>query len=296
MSKIKNRILKFYLAVIAGIVILAVFLFLALQPRNLAVYFLAVGQGDATLIITPDRHNILVDGGPDNEVIYGLGKYLPFYDRKIDLMVLTHPHADHVVGLIEVLKRYQVKKILITDVTSQLFEYQLFLNLARQNKIEIEILNRRGIMPLGSKTNFFILFPETSLKTEKIKNLNDSSIVLKLVYGQTAVLLPGDLEIEEDLVRENLDLRAEILKVGHHGSGNANNPLFLQAVKPIYAVIPCGLDNKFGLPQQKTIDELQSIGAKIFRTDFDGDLYFYSTGQQFYFEKITPLKKIRNLL
>lgn len=285
-SNQKKIILIFYGGLAAGLVFLAVFLYFSLQPGRLELHFLNVGQGDALLIQTSEGRNILIDGGPDNAVLYELGEYLPFYGRQIDLMVLTHPHADHLAGLVEILKRYQVNKILTTDVSYGSAEYEKWLAVIKEKNIPVEIADHQGIMPLGGQAKFFILFPDVSLRDKKIKNVNNGSIVIKLMDGDSTALLTGDFEDEEDLVGK-FDLAAQILKAGHHGSDNANNPKFLAAVLPEYAVISSG-KNKFGHPNPKTVKNLEDLGAKVLRTDQLGNIDFVSDGQRFSLEPVNP--------
>ncbi len=274
MTHYRKIILSFYSVVVLTLLLLIYILFSELSSSGLAFYVFDVGQGDAIFIRTSDKYNILIDGGADNTVVYKLGKYLPFYDRDIDLMILTHPHSDHVVGLTEVLKRYQVKKILTTGVSSHSSDYLTWLDLIKEKNIPVEIANHRGVMPLGSEVKFYILFPNLSLVNKEIKNLNNASIVAKLIYTSTTIMLMGDFENEEIFVRTNLDLSATILKVGHHGSNTANSREFLAMVSPKIAVISCGKNNKFGHPNQAVIADLRSLGAEIWPTDQRGDFHW----------------------
>lgn len=286
MFNVKKIIFYFYSFLALGLIFTSGLIFYQLQPRSLELHFLNVGQGDAILIQTPEGYNILIDGGPDNAVLYELGEYLPFYNRQIDLMVLTHPHADHLVGLVEILKRYQVNKILTTGVSYTSAEYKKWLSLISEKNIPIEIADHQGIMPLGGQAQFVILFPDASLRDKKIKNVNNVSIVAKLIYKNATALLPGDFEKEEELAGK-IELAAQILKAGHHGSDNANNPKFLAAVLPEYAVVSLG-ENKFGHPNQKTIENFEAMGTRILRTDQLGNIDFTSDGQKFSLEPANP--------
>lgn len=278
MLKTKKIILNFYRLLFIGLILLAIFLFFELPPKVLSFYVLDVGQGDAILIRTPDRYNILIDGGPDNTIIYKLGKYLPFYDRQIDLMILTHPHSDHITGLIEVLRRYQVKKIFTTGVLYSSVEYQIWQEAALKEGSEIKIIDQPQNFISSDGTKLEILFPDRSLKNQKLKNVNNASIVAKLVYRDAAILLTGDYEEEEKLITRNLNLQADILKVGHHGSNTANDLKFLEAVEPETAVISCGQGNKFNHPHPSTLGNLQDLGIKIWRTDQNGDFQLKLVG------------------
>ncbi|MDO8668880.1 MAG: ComEC/Rec2 family competence protein [Candidatus Buchananbacteria bacterium] len=251
------------------------------QAGALAVYFLDVGQGDATLIRTPSGDDIIIDGGPNNVLIKKLGVYLPFYDKTIETIILTHPDNDHVAGLVEVLRRYKVEKILMTRVLSDSPSYQSFLDEVEINNIEVEVIASEETVDFGDGVFFNILYPIESFAGKTVESTNNTSITGQLVYASTSVMLTGDLEVEESLVARGLNLKSDIYHVGHHGSNNANDLKFVSAVNPKYAVISVGADNHYGHPQYRTLKNLESVGAEIFRTDKSGDLIFYSNGLEF---------------
>ncbi|OGY44370.1 MAG: hypothetical protein A3B89_02005 [Candidatus Buchananbacteria bacterium RIFCSPHIGHO2_02_FULL_40_13] len=248
----------------------------------LVIYFFDVGQGDSGLIRTSNGQDILIDGGPDNRVLEKLGQYLPLGDNDIEMMVLTHPHADHVTGLVGVLERYQVKKILMTKVPYATAEYQTFLNLIKEKDIATEIVSGQETITLEASTTLDIIWPLANIAGQHFSNPNNSSIVFSLSYVSSTALLMGDLEQEEELTADYPDLiKADLLKVGHHGSNNANDLAFLLAVSPQYAVISAGANNRYGHPQYRALKNLEKAGAEIFRTDQQGDLIFYSNGWGF---------------
>lgn len=254
------------------------------QQHNLEVVFLNVGQGDSILIKTPAGQNILVDGGPDSTVLAKLGHYLPFYNHQIDLMVLTHPHADHVSGLVEVLKRYKVKQILGTGVGHTSPEYLQWLKLIKEKKIKfIQAAGPRQIVFEDSnqqtpKVIFDLLYPQINISNNQFADLNDSSIVSKLTFGQNSFLLMGDMSIagEQELLASNIDLKSDVLKVGHHGSKYSSLPEFLAKVKPKFGIIQSGVGNKFGHPHWRTLRNLQKTSIQILRNDQLGDIDFKS--------------------
>lgn len=250
------------------------------QPRNLEVDFLDVGQGDAILIKTQAGQNILIDGGPDKTVVKRLGENLPWWDKQIDLMVLTHPHDDHVTGLIEVLKRYKVKRILYTGATHTAPNYLTWLKIVRDRKVPLTIVDKAQTVALGPAVKLEILYPEQSLLNKTLGDLNDSSIVAQLVYGQSKFLLTGDagLTVEKELLASGANLPAEILKVGHHGSEYSTSQEFLDEVKPRLAVISVGENNDFGHPNLRIIKRLERSGARILRTDEAGTVRLKSDG------------------
>jgi len=256
---------------------------------ELEVDFLDIGQGDSILIKTPMGQNVLIDGGPDNTVIERLGEVLPWWDRTIDLMILTHPHDDHVFGLIDVIKRYNVEKIIYTGVVHSAPAYIAWLELIRDYKIPLVIIDRPQIIELGDSCKLDIIYPLESLLGKETANLNNSSLVIKLIYKNTSFLLTGDAEVEiENLLAERQDfasLRADVLKAGHHGSDTSSSQEFLSAVSPEIVVIQVGKENSFGHPSRRVIKRLERIGAKIYRNDLDGTIKIISDG-----EKIEVLK------
>lgn len=240
----------------------------------LKVYFFDVGQGDAILLRTPDGDDILIDGGANKVILDKLGQYLPINDWDIELMVLTHGHADHIVGLIDVLNNYEVKKILHTGVETDSAVYHRWQKAIAEEGAELIKADSRKEIKLNDLI-LQILYPNQDISQKAIDNLNNASIAIRAVYGQSEILLTGDLEIEEKLVDNEFDLTADILKLGHHGANNANDILFLQAVNPQYAVASVGEDNFYGHPHFRVLNNLNRLGVELFRTDRDGDVIFY---------------------
>lgn len=255
--------------------------------QNLEIDFLDVGQGDAILIKTPYEQNILIDGGPNSKVLSQLGRNLAFFDKKIGLLVLTHPHSDHVAGLVEVLRRYQVKKVLMTGVVHTAPDYQAFLGEIKSQQIPVEYAVGIQDYNLGDDLMLKILYPLNDLRKQEIDNLNNSSIVLKLIYKNNSFLFTGDAEelVEIDLLAAKIDLHAQVLKVGHHGSKSSSSPAFLEAVKPQYAVISAGVNNDFGHPHLRTLDNLKKNNIEILRTDQRGTIKFISDGNNIQHKK-----------
>ena len=268
------------LGIVAIIAAMPLFWLYYTAPKNLEIDFLDVGQGDAILIKAPSGQNILVDGGSDKTVIKRLAENLPFYDKQIDLMILTHPHDDHVTGLIDVLKRYEVKRILYTGVVHNAPNYLAWLKLVLSKKVPLTIIDKEQVINLGAGAELKILYPEESLLNKTLADLNDSSIIIKLIYGQSKFLFTGDagLEVEKKLIAAGADLSAEVLKVGHHGSQYSTSEEFLEKVNPRLAVIEVGKDNDFGHPSLRIIKRLERDGAEIFRTDLNGTVKIISDG------------------
>ncbi|MDP3043764.1 MAG: ComEC/Rec2 family competence protein [bacterium] len=277
----KAKIILLILGIAAAIAVIPVFWLFYNPSGDLEVDFLDVGQGDAILIKTPFGQNILIDGGPDNAVLSELAKNLPWWDRRIDLMILTHPHDDHVAGLIDVMKRYNVKKILYTGVVHSAPNYLAWLELIKENKVPLVIIDRPQTVKLGEDCELRIIYPRLSLLGKAVDNLNNSSLVIKLIYGRTGFLLTGDIEteVERELVKSGADLSADVLKVSHHGSDASNSQEFLEKVKAKIVVIQVGKDNDFGHPSLRVIKRLEKTGARVFRVDLDGTVKLFSDGE-----------------
>lgn len=283
---------KFWLMIGGLVAILAVLLFYCLTSLGdglLHVFVLNIGQGDAILIQTPGLERVLIDGGPDDKILRELADVMPFYERTIDVIVLSHPHADHVNGLVEVLKRYDVQQIVITGVSYNYPGYRAFLDLAAQKKISILLVNgQQDFQLLNDRRRlkrdgiiFDILFPFESLQGRTFENLNNSSISFRLLYREKIFYFSGDLEIEGEkkLVASGLDLQADVLKAGHHGSRTSSSEPFLNLVRPKVALISCGVKNKFKHPHPETIQHFQEHGIQIFRTDINGRIEVLSDGK-----------------
>ncbi|MBI4359314.1 MAG: MBL fold metallo-hydrolase [Candidatus Nealsonbacteria bacterium] len=247
----------------------------------LRVIFFDVGQGSAVLIETPQKTQILVDGGPGPQIVERLGQALPFFDRSLDLIVSTHPDFDHLAGLVEVLKSYRVGAVAGTGVRGQTAEYEEFLAEAERERADQIVLKKGQVLRAGSDLKIEVLAPLEDFAGREVKDYNRSSLVLKVSYGQTDFLLTGDspVSVEKELVekmRDKLDI--EVLQVGHHGSQSSTSQAWLEATSPEIAVIQVGQKNKYGHPSQEVLEKLKSYGIKILRTDETGDIRFLSDG------------------
>ena len=246
----------------------------------LEVNFLDVGQGDATLVRTPFGQNILIDGGPGRAIIKELSKSMSFWDRTIDLMILSHPHDDHVSGLVEVLKRYRVKEIVYSGAVHTGSNYLAWLDKINNDNIPITIIDRRQDIVLGEDCKLEVIYPLRNIRNEDIE-LNDTSVVIKLVYKGSSFLFTGDIEesVERELLGSAINFNSDVLKVAHHGSDTSSLEEFLNVVSPAYAVVFVGKDNKFNHPSLRVIKRLERLGTKIYRTDIDSSIKFISDGE-----------------
>lgn len=261
-----------WLAITAGVTIwLLAWAIAGLPDGRMHVWFLDIGQGDAILMRLPVGEWVLVDGGPDGKVLDLMGRIMPFYERKLELVINSHPHADHLNGLVEVLARYDVENLWITGVKYNYAGYQKMLEEAADGETKIIYTSAKDGR-IG-KVGFDLIYPQRSLQGEGMENVNNSSIVFRLIYAGHRIFFSGDLEEqkEADLVLvQGLNLQADILKAGHHGSKTSNTEEFVRRIGPDYAVISCGVDNKFKHPFPGTLERFGRLGMTVYRTDLDG--------------------------
>jgi len=286
MSIFKNKLFKILIVVLAMLILAWVWVFIEERGHKfLEVDFFDVGQGDAIFIETPKHKQILVDGGPDLTILEKLGREMPFWDRYIDLVVLSHPEADHLTGLIEVAKRYKIGGILTTGIIRETSEYQEWEKIIKKENIPIYIAQANGVINFDNNIKLFVLHPFENLSGQIIKNSNNTSIVSQLVYKDFEVLLTGDIEkkVEKDLVDSGENLVSDILKIAHHGSKTSTTEEFVKAVNPIVAVIQAGKDNPYGHPTQAVLDILKNITSLV--TGRDGDIKILSDGIKFWEER-----------
>lgn len=239
--------------------------------KNLKVYFFDVGQGDSEYIKTPDGKDILIDGGPDDKVLQELGKVMDFGDRRIDLVVLTHPHADHLTGLVDVILRYDIGEVWESGVEYPSATYDVWKSEIKNKNIPDKFVSASDEKDFNiGAIKFLVLYPLSSLKNQKIDNLNNASVVTELKDGNFTSLFLADAE--KSVQGKFLDKlsKTTIVKVGHHGSENGLLEDVLKVTRPAIAVIEVGKDNKYGHPAASTIALLKSYAAQIFRTDQDG--------------------------
>ena len=265
----------------------------ALDPR-LHLDAIDVGQADCFLIRAPGMHAMLVDGGgklertgPQETVVaQPLGDVIatrtvmPFLLRHwvlgLDAVVLTHPHGDHAGGLPVILARESVGTLYDS---AQLYggpAYRRALDVVRERHVHYRVARRGESFDLGPATHVKILAPELPLLTGTASDINNNSVVLRIDFGRTAILMTGDAQSEAEarlLLHGGADLRADILKVGHHGSAYSSTEEFLAAVHPKIAIISCGLHNVFGHPSPRTLTALQTAGATVYRTDLEGGIF-----------------------
>ena len=269
--------LNLLLLTLIGLVLLA---WVQWPKSQLKLVFCSVGQGDATLIIRKDRQ-VLIDGGPNNRVLDCLGRHLPFWDRQLELVIASHAEADHITGLIEVVRRYEVKQFLAVNEVNDTAEWQALNQAINEKQVKIRELIAGDSVVIGP-IKLQWLWPEKpgrgvlGVKT----SLNQVSQVISGRFGEFDWLMTGDIDtkIERQLVTSGTLPEVEVLKVAHHGSKYSTGAEFLNAVSPELAVIEVG-KNSFGHPTEETLDRLSRARAQIKRTDEAGDVVVISDGR-----------------
>jgi competence protein ComEC len=278
-NNLQKKIIYFGVVAVIFVVLFSYGAWQESRQQKLQVTFFDVGQGDSVLIQTPSHQTILIDGGPDSGVLDKLGRALPFYDHTIDLVVLTHAHADHLDGLIPVMERYRVERVLYNGVPATTPDYIEWQNIITEKNISMTIAQANQVFRFG-EVDLGVLYPVGDINHNSFKDLNASSVVTRLVYQNTSFLFTGDapVDVEKQILKNNTDVKSDVLKVGHHGSKYSSSEEFLQAVQPKFAVIQVGAGNKFGHPHTITLQKLKQIKAAVFRTDKDGDIKISSDG------------------
>ena len=241
--------------------------------RVLTFAMLNVGQGDALFIESPTGTQIMFDGGPARKVLGPLAGVMSPFDRTIDAIVITNPDADHIGGFSDILKNYKIGLVLEPGTLNDSKTFQNLKTEIKNQNIS-NILARRGMrLHIGGGAFIDILFPDRDVSSWET---NDGSVVARLSYGDTSIMLTGDAtkKTEKIILEENLstELESTFLKVGHHGSRTSTSSSFVKTVSPEYALISAGKDNKYGHPHQDTLSALSQFGAKIIRTDLSGSI------------------------
>ncbi len=247
----------------------------------LRIFFLDIGQGDAIYIRTPGGRDMLIDSGPNRAVIQRLSEVMPWYDRSIDVALETHPDADHIGGFPQIFARYTVGVFIEPGVDSPNAIDDEIVRLRGEKAVAGEIARRGTRIDFGDGAHFDILYPDSD--PSKMET-NDASIIGRLVYGSTSVMLTGDApkSVEDHLVDiDGARLQSDILKAGHHGSKGSSGEAFVKTVAPEFAVISAGKANRYGHPHKEVLDIFASERILVARTDREGTVRFISDGLSF---------------
>lgn len=280
-----------------SVVVLISTLFLIIIPVNgdsranplndMKVHFINVGQGDSMLLQTPNGKNILIDGGPPDsgkQVV----RYLNEHNvSKLDLIIATHPDFDHIGGLPQIMKQIKVERVIDSGKIHTTRTYTRYLNQIRKQEIPFQIAKENKKINIDPNLDILVLNAH-----EKSKNNNESSIVLKITYQEIDFLLMGDVEREQEReFLEKYDIKAEILKVGHHGSNTSSTLRFLETVRPKVAILTYSKQNNYGHPVNRVIANLHRIQSQIYSTAAYGNIVIETEGKNFYlFPEKNPMQ------
>lgn len=280
--------------------ILTSFLFVFLSFSSiLKFYFLDVGQGDAILMLTPNNKTMLVDAGDCDEFHdYGEDVYdfiVQLGIKKLDAVVITHPHKDHIGGMKYILSNIKVGKFYDPGFPYPSSTYAELLNIVDNEGIKYELAREGKRIELDPKVEILILYPPKNLIFD---DPNNNGVVIRVKYGEVAVMLTGDIEKNAEYTilkmyrsKKNM-LIANILKVAHHGSATSTTEEFLDNVIPEVAIISCGINNRFGHPHPVVVKRLKSYGVEIYRTDKDGTIEVIIDGKDYIINKLNTRNTI----
>lgn len=278
---------KYIYILIAAVVAVTAFLANRAQPAfqntdgTVSVHFIDVGQADSILVCA-NGETMLIDAGT-KKMSYRVVDYLHKRRiKRIDHLVATHPHEDHIGGMADVIDQFEIGALYMPKETANTKTFENMVKSAKAKGLRAKVPKTGDRIPLKN-TECTVLAPADGF----YESTNNYSIVLRLVYGSTSFLFTGDAEelSESEILRCGLEVQADVLKIGHHGSRTSTSEAFLKAVSPEYAVISVGAGNSYGHPNETVLKRLKRSGITIYRTDFDKDIVFYSDGKQYYQEK-----------
>ena len=286
----KNRKKQVGYLLVLAIIFLGVFIFYLSFKQNkqsdlLKVVYLDIGQGDAIYIETPNKKQILIDAGPTALTLSRLSKVMPFADRSLDLLILTHPDQDHIGGAPPILDSYKVDNVLVTGFYSDSSLAQELDSKIEKLKLNRIIAKRGQRFVLDQSRNIYldILFPNQDIADLES---NETSIVSKLIYGQKSFLFVGDSSIyNESLIiwkEEEKTIDSDILLLGHHGSKTSSSLLWLEKVSPDLAIISAGQNNRFGHPSEEVLNRLEKLNIPHPVTFIEGNIILFSDGQKIF--------------
>lgn len=259
------------------------------EPGELQIHYLDVGQGDSCLARLPNGETMMIDGGnnPDGEKIAAYLKEAGI--QKIDYLIGTHPHEDHIGGLDVILRSFDIGEIYLPEIAGAL------VPTTKTYEDVLDAISEKGLRAVKAKAGVQILREEElsirilSPASSDYDDLNDYSAVVKITFGEKSFLFMGDAEtqVEEELLSGEEILSADVIKLGHHGSSTSSSPAFLERVNPDTAVISCGKDNSYGHPHSEVLDRLDEEGISYFRTDLDGTVIASCNGEEIDFQLLS---------
>ncbi len=286
-TKVKYSIIisAIFFLCISFVYIFYIFLFVPIyQKINFSgIIFMQINRGDAFYLKTKEGIEIIWDGGDDKRFLEKLSNYRPFFDKNIDLWIISHPDSDHYYGGLEVLKQLNIKNIMLTGVDKNDNKYQNIFDIAKKRNINMIFANKNTDLQIG---DIFIdtLYPFESIYASRDKKEigNNFAIVQKLYFKDNnkdikTILLTGDIETEteEKLLLSGVDVSADILKIAHHGSKSSSSKSFLKAVNPMRAIITTGVLNTFGHPHVETLEILKKLKIDFLNSKFGDVIIFF---------------------
>jgi len=282
-----KKLLLFFVLALIMLFSATTFQYFRFNDGKLHIIICDVGQGDSIFIRTPKGSDILIDGGPNDRVLSCLSSHMPFWDRTLEAVILTHPDADHSTGLIDVIERYHVIQYLTQEVPGKTKIYQKLMTALADNLTTAKYSYQGDIIHEGDSLSLQILWPskeeiqisEQNISKYNIK-LNELSVIVLLKYENLEALFTGDAGASVMDQISTLAGDVDLLKVPHHGSKTGMSEAFLAEVKPELAIISVGSNNRYGHPSQFSLDLLKKAGVKTLRTDLDGEIEIISDGER----------------
>ncbi|EIW6613187.1 MBL fold metallo-hydrolase [Clostridium perfringens] len=251
------------------------------KDSKLMISYMDVGQGDASYIKV-NGNDILIDAGPRSNSKELLEQLKAKNIDDFELVIATHPHEDHIGGMVDVFKEYEVKAFYSPKITHTTKTYENLVKAVKDEGLKTKELKGGMVIDLGEGAKFEVFTPQKS----EYEELNDYSPIMKLSFGDTSYLFTGDAEKlaeEEALAKYKNSLDSDVIKFGHHGSSSSSSNAFIEAVSPKYGIISCAKDNKYGHPHRETLDIIKKYNIKTFRTDTDGEIILTSDGKSINF-------------
>lgn len=253
------------------------------KDSKLMISYMDVGQGDGAYIKV-NGNDILIDAGPRSNSKELLEQLKAKSIDDFELVIATHPHEDHIGGMVDVFKEYEVKAFYSPKITHTTKTYENLVKAVKDEGLKTKELKGGMVIDLGEGAKFEVFTPQKS----EYEELNDYSPIMKLSFGDTSYLFTGDAEKlaeEEALAKYKTSLDSDVIKFGHHGSSSSSSNAFIEAVSPKYGIISCAKDNKYGHPHRETLDIIKKYNIKTFRTDTDGEIILTSDGKSINFNK-----------
>lgn len=255
---------------------------------DLKIHYIDVGQGDSELIQIGDK-NILIDAGTSDKKALDYLKSIGV--KKLDYVIATHPHEDHIGSMDDVINNISIGTFYSPKITTTTKTYENMVKALKSKNLKLTVPKVGDQLTIGDATLTFL-----APNNDKYEDLNNYSIVVKLKYGNNSFIFMGDAQdvSEAEILQKQLDVQADVLKVGHHGSHSSTTQAFLDKVNPKYAVISCGKENDYGHPHKETLDKLNAKNINVFRTDLEGTIIATSNGKDINFN-VKPVDKASDL-